>query len=120
MATWDSKEREQFRIDADNLKNEIDKIQSEKINLLRDDIHKLNGVLALNKIDIEDKVTNAKVNIQRLNTIVQVQSTSISNLEDDLIKFQESNENLYKKIKLWYFINVILVFLGFIALLKFR
>ena len=41
MATWDAKEREQFKIDAENLKNDIDAIQSEKIKLVQDEIGKV-------------------------------------------------------------------------------
>jgi len=39
MATWDAKERQQFKIDAENLKADIDAIQSEKIKALQDKMY---------------------------------------------------------------------------------
>lgn len=95
--------------------SEIDRIQNEKINLLKDNIQKIDHVLSLNKIDIEDKITKSRVDIQRLNTITQVQKTSISNLEDELIKFQKSNNDFYKKIKFLYFTHLIMLLAGMIA-----
>ncbi len=58
MGTWDAKERAQFKIDAENLKADIDAIQSEKLKMVQDELGKVEAEFLNFKTDIFKEMTN--------------------------------------------------------------
>ena len=107
MVTWDAKEREQFKIDAENLKNDIDAIQSEKIKLVQDEIGKveaefLNFKYEMLKKHSEDLGFRALVQ----NRLFEIQGQIIS-IGEEIEKEKAFNKKIFISFGILFLITTI-------------
>lgn len=111
MASWDNKEKELFRIDAETLKenliNDVDTIQSEKINQVKSEIS-----------DIRSCVSKSNNEL----SILALDFFKVSNQVDDLkIKISSDfyllRRKHAKKLRVIYYTQAILLILVLIAIL---
>lgn len=125
MANWDNKEREQFRIDAENLRADIDIIQSEKIANLRDyvdkikaktelDLSELKSLIAVSEIKNNGSFSKLKTDRENLFALI---NKNYSILDTELYSAKKKNKRLLIAVVvnfiISFFIYLISIFRGF-------
>jgi len=111
MATWDCKEREQFKIDAEtlseNLKNDIDTIQSEKLNLVKADLDNVRNNVSKANAEL------AQVALDFFTVSNQIEKLKIDFYSDYVILAKKHNE----KLKTVYYVQAATLLLVLISFL---
>lgn len=108
MATWDAtKEREQFKIDAENLKNDIDAIQSEKLKMVQDELGQVEAQFLNFKSDfVHDQAYFRK----HVGDCDRELGRKIKLVEKDLLDYKTKAKN-------YLIVNYIFVFVLFLIVL---
>lgn len=108
MATWDNKEREQFKIDAENLKNDIDAIQSQKIEGLRKYVEAIKVRVDFQNSEMKDFILSQEKQSFSFENSLNSLNADVVIIEDAIRSSEKQLKSILKTLSFYKKINLVL------------